>query len=84
MKRLLVLLILAAASVVTFASAQDTIKIGNAYNQTGGMSSLDVPASNGAMLAVKEINAAGGVLGKQLELVSYDGKTDPATITNIT
>jgi branched-chain amino acid transport system substrate-binding protein len=61
----------------------ETIKIGNAYNLTGGMSSLDVPASNGAKLAAKEINAAGGVLGRQLELVEYDGKTDPATITNI-
>jgi branched-chain amino acid transport system substrate-binding protein len=79
MKRLFVLLVL----VLSFASAQDTIKIGNAYNLTGGMSSLDVPASNGAKLAAKEINAAGGVLGMQLELVEYDGKTDPATITNV-
>jgi branched-chain amino acid transport system substrate-binding protein len=61
----------------------ESIKIGNAYNLTGSMSSLDVPASNGAKLAAKEINAAGGVLGRQLELVEYDGKTDPATITNI-
>ena len=61
----------------------DPIKIGNAYNLTGGMSSLDVPASNGAKLAAKEINAAGGVLGRQLALVEYDGKTDPATITNV-
>jgi branched-chain amino acid transport system substrate-binding protein len=67
----------------TGAQANETIKIGNAYNLTGGMSSLDVPASNGAKLAAKEINAAGGVLGRQLELVEYDGKTDPATITNI-
>jgi len=46
------------------------------------MASLDVPASNGAKLAAKEINAAGGVLGRQLELVMYDGKTDAATIGN--
>lgn len=64
-------------------AAGDAIKIGNAYNLTGSMSSLDVPASNGAKLAVKEINAAGGVLGRQLELVSYDGKTDPATLANV-
>jgi branched-chain amino acid transport system substrate-binding protein len=83
MKRLFVLLVLAVAFVISLASAQDTIKIGNAYNLTGGMSSLDVPASNGAKLAAKEINAAGGVLGMQLELVEYDGKTDPATITNV-
>jgi branched-chain amino acid transport system substrate-binding protein len=71
------------SAVFMVVVAQDTIKIGNAYNVTGGMSSLDVPASNGAKLALKEINAAGGVLGQQLELVEYDGKTDPATITNV-
>ncbi len=79
MKKLLILSAVTLALSVGFAQ----IKIGNAYNQTGGMSSLDVPASNGAKLAVKEINVAGGVLGQQLELVSYDGKTDPATITTV-
>jgi branched-chain amino acid transport system substrate-binding protein len=74
---------LAVVSNAIHAQGGETIKIGNAYNLTGGMSSLDVPASNGAKLAAKEINASGGVLGRQLELVEYDGKTDPATITNI-
>ena len=64
-------------------AAGDAIKIGNAYNLTGSMSSLDVPASNGAKLAVKEINSSGGVLGRSLELISYDGKTDPATLANV-
>ena len=35
---------------------------------------MDLPASNGAELAIKEINAAGGVLGKQLEFVLRDSK----------
>ena len=34
------------------------------------------------MLAIKEINAAGGLLGRPVELVLYDGKTDAATISN--
>ncbi len=72
------------ALLVGLSKAQgDPIKIGNAYNLTGSMSSLDVPASNGAKLAAKEINAAGGILGRKIELIEYDGKTDPATITNI-
>ena len=76
--------VLTLALLAGFSGAQgDPIKIGNAYNLTGSMSSLDVPASNGAKLAAKEINAAGGVLGRQIELVEYDGKTDAATITNI-
>jgi len=74
---------LVVALVAGTALAQGTIKIGGAFNLTGALASLDVPAANGAKLAVKEINAAGGVLGQQLELVVYDGKTDPATITNI-
>jgi branched-chain amino acid transport system substrate-binding protein len=54
----------------------DTIKIGALYNLTGGMSSIDAPALNGAKLQAKLINAKGGVLGKQLEVIGYDTKTD--------
>jgi branched-chain amino acid transport system substrate-binding protein len=77
----MVLLISAFVTLSTAGAAQP-IKIGAIYNLTGGMASLDVPASNGAKLAAKEINAAGGVLGRPLELVMYDGKTDAATIGN--
>ncbi len=56
------------------------IKIGMLYNMTGAQASLDSPSANGAKLAAKEINAAGGVLGKKIELVTYDGKTDAQTI----
>jgi branched-chain amino acid transport system substrate-binding protein len=57
-----------------------TIKLGMLYNMTGSQASLDGPSANGAKLAAKEINAKGGVLGKQIELVSYDGKSDAETI----
>jgi branched-chain amino acid transport system substrate-binding protein len=89
MKRvtLLSLLILAllASACAAGPSAQQAgapIKIGAIYNLTGGMASLDVPSANGAKLAVKEINDAGGILGRKVELVMYDGKTDAATIGN--
>jgi len=62
----------------------ETIKVGGAFNLTGELSSLDVPAANGAKLALSEINAAGGIDGKQVELIIRDGKTDPATVANIT
>ncbi len=58
------------------------IKIGMIYNMTGSQASLDSPSANGAKLAAKEINAAGGVLGKKIALVAYDGKSDAATIAN--
>ena len=61
----------------------DTIKIGAPFNVTGGLSSLDAPALNGAKLKLKEINDAGGINGKQLELVIYDTKTDPTVIASV-
>jgi branched-chain amino acid transport system substrate-binding protein len=47
---------------------------------TGGLASVEAPALNGAKLKAAEINAAGGVLGKKIELVIYDTKTDPTVI----
>jgi branched-chain amino acid transport system substrate-binding protein len=60
----------------------DTIKIGAIYNVTGAQASLDGPSLNGFKLAAKEINAAGGINGKQIEVVSIDGKTDQTASTN--
>lgn len=76
MKTFLCASALALASLVGTASAQETIKLGALYNLTGGMSSLDGPSLKGAQLAVKQINAGGGLLGKQVELIAPDGKTD--------
>ena len=50
------------------APSGEPIKIGSPYNLTGGYASIDNPAANGSKLAVKEINAAGGVLGRPLEI----------------
>src|SRR5258707_7419679 len=61
----------------------DSIKIGAPFNVTGGLSSLDAPALNGAKLKAKEINDARGVLGKKIELVVYDTKTDPTVIASV-
>jgi branched-chain amino acid transport system substrate-binding protein len=81
---LVILALLASACAAVPAAQQGgaPIKIGAIYNLTGGMASLDVPSANGAKLAAKEINDAGGILGRKLELVMYDGKTDAATIGN--
>jgi len=61
----------------------DTIKIGAALCLTGIQAPLDEPALKGAQLAVDEINKQGGVLGKQLELINLDCKSDPATTANV-
>lgn len=60
----------------------DTIKVGAIFNVTGAQASLDGPSLNGFKLAAKEINAAGGINGKKIEVVSIDGKTDQTASTN--
>jgi hypothetical protein len=57
-----------------------SIQLGGIFNLTGAQASLDVPSRNGAALAVEQINAAGGVLGRRVELVTADGETDTAVL----
>ena len=85
-RSLFVLFLLAAAlltSVSLVAAQDEPIKVGLGFDLTGGESALDLPASNGAQLAIKEINAAGGVLGRPLEGVSHDTRYDMALTAQI-
>ena len=66
-------LVLGACSGGT-SSSGNTIKIGGGFALTGDESSLDLPAANGAKLAAEEINSAGGVLGKQIDLILRDSQ----------
>jgi branched-chain amino acid transport system substrate-binding protein len=47
------------------------------------MASLDGPSANGSKLAAKQLNEKGGVLGRPLELVIEDGKSDVPTVTSV-
>ena len=70
-----VLLAIAAASLVPVAAAaEDTIKIGYPMPLSGPASVYGVPVVKGAEMAVQEINAKGGVLGRKLELLTRDSK----------
>jgi branched-chain amino acid transport system substrate-binding protein len=62
------------------SDAPASIQLGGIFNLTGGQESLDVPSRNGAALAVEQINAAGGVLGRSVDLVTADGETDAAVL----
>ena len=59
------------------SSDSDTIKIGGIGALTGGYANYGLSVQHGAQLAVDEINAAGGVNGKQLELNFQDSQGDP-------
>ena len=55
----------------------DTVKIGFNVPLTGFAAADGESALNGAKLAVKQANAAGGINGKQIELVVYDDQASP-------
>lgn len=63
-------------------AADDTIKIGAIGEMTGGNASYGTSMMRGFKLAVKEINANGGVNGKKLVLVEADTKSEPAEAAN--
>ena len=63
-----------AGLVPAVASAADTIKIGYPMPLSGPASVYGVPIVKGAEMAVSEINASGGVLGRKLELLTRDSK----------
>lgn len=54
----------------------DPIIIGSVNDLSGNRSVNGNAINNGVKLAISEINAAGGVLGRQLELITYDNKND--------
>lgn len=64
------------------AQAQETVKIGLIQPLTGSVAYNGTTDVNGSKLALDEINAKGGVLGKKLELVIEDGQCKPANSVN--
>jgi branched-chain amino acid transport system substrate-binding protein len=59
------------------AQGDGVLKVGSLLPSTGTLSFLGPPMIGGVEMAVKEINDAGGVLGKDVELVEQDDGTDP-------
>lgn len=59
------------------AAAGETVKVGVLQSLSGTMSISEVAVKNSQLLAIKEINKAGGVLGKQIEPIVEDGESKP-------
>ena len=55
----------------------DTIKIGLLANTSGDNAQYGNAVKNGAMLYIDQVNADGGINGKQIEVIAYDEKGDP-------
>lgn len=71
-----------AAGTEEDEAAGDPIVIGAVFNQTGWMAAYDGPPRDAAFLAVNVLNEQGGIMGRPVELIEIDGKTDPATVGN--
>ena len=81
--RLLVVAVVGAFMLAAgTAMAADTIKLGVAGPHSGDLASYGIPTIKAAELVVKDINAKGGVLGKQVELLVEDDVCKPEVATN--
>ena len=89
MKRFLAVLSAAALAATMLAACGsgggsssgdgDTVKVGLLHSLTGSMAISEKSVRDAEVLAIKEINAAGGVNGKQIEYVEEDGASEPST-----
>ncbi len=67
------------------AAADQVIKVGEFASLTGKEATFGISSHEGTLLAVEDINAAGGVLGKKIQLITEDDLSkagEPATVVN--
>ncbi len=68
----------------TGAFSQDVIKIANIVELSGGGATAGTNFKNGVELAVKEINASGGILGKKIQTITTDTQSNPGVAKGLT
>jgi urea transport system substrate-binding protein len=61
------------------APSGDSVSVGVLQSLTGTMAISEITVKNAEMLAIEEINAAGGVMGKKVNALVEDGASDPST-----
>lgn len=67
-----------SSSVTAAPEGSGTVKVGLLHSLTGSMAISEVSVRDAELLAIQEINAAGGVLGCQITAVEEDGASDPS------
>lgn len=73
-----------AASLGVSAHAADVIKIANIVELSGPGTSAGTMFKDGVVLAMKEINAAGGIKGRQIQWTTEDTQTNPGVAKGLT
>ncbi len=58
--------------------ASDSVKVGVLHSLTGTMAISEIPVRDATLLAIDEINAAGGVMGKKIAVTQEDGTSEPS------
>ena len=71
----------AAIALLAAQSAFAETKIGAIFDLTGGLNIYGIQQMNALQLAVEDINAKGGVLGEQIEVISYDAQSEQSKYT---
>lgn len=74
--------LLIGLAIISSAVSAQTVKIGWLSSLTGPLSSAAIAENQGVQLAVEEINKSGGILGKQIELLTRDTAGDPTKAVN--
>jgi urea transport system substrate-binding protein len=72
----LLLLLIFVVSIVPAVSAQETIKVGLLHSLSGTMSISETTVRDAELMAIEEINAAGGINGMMIEPIVEDGASD--------
>ena len=82
MRRFFGLALLAVMLLATPVFAGNTIKIGEIATVTGDFAAYGVAEVEAVKMAVKEINAKGGIMGKKVEVIMYDCRTRNEDMVN--
>jgi branched-chain amino acid transport system substrate-binding protein len=73
----------ALSAVSVFAQGAEPIKIGFGMALTGPLAPNGQQALLGSQIWAEEVNAEGGLLGRQVQLIHYDDQSNPSTVPSI-
>ena len=74
----------ALLSTAALAQAQDSVKLANLVELSGPGTTAGTLFKNGVELAIKEINASGGILGKKISYTTEDTQSNPGVAKGLT